>query len=106
MHGQDFRNAHDEREQSKIFLPVERHLAHHERNGGQRGRSGETNGVAVGRALGDGIDSGEPAGAGTGLDHDLLTEFRAEPGGQGAAEQIGSPAGGERQDELDRLVRK
>src|SRR5262249_11206516 len=49
---------------------------------------------------------GQAAGAGAHLDHDLLPELGAQRIGQGAAEQIGRAAGGERHDQPDRPVRK
>jgi len=48
----------------------------------------------------------QAAGAGADFDHDLLAELAAEPIRQGAAEQIGGAAGGERHDQPDRPVRK
>src|SRR5262249_13094808 len=98
--------AHGEREKRKIRAPVERHLARHERDGRQRRCAGETDGVAVGRAFSERVDPRQAAGAGADLDHDLLAELGAQRIGQGAAEQIGRAAGGERHDQPDRPVRQ
>jgi hypothetical protein len=95
----------DQCEQGKILLPVERHLAHHERNGGQRRSAVDADRVSVGRTLGEGIDPRQAAGAGAVLDDDLLAERGAKSVSQRAREQIGGTAGGERHDQLDGLHR-
>jgi hypothetical protein len=101
----DFRHARDQCEQGEILLPVERHLAHHERNGGQRRCAVDANRVAVGRTLGEGIDPGQAAGACAVLDDDLLAQFGAKSVSQRAREQIGGTAGRERHDQLDGFCR-
>src|SRR5262249_26780397 len=93
-------------EQRKVLAPVERHLAYHEGDSRQRGRAGETDGVAVGRAFGERIDPGQAAGAGADLDHHLLADLGAEPTRQGAAKQIGGAASSERHDQPDRPIGK
>ena len=94
MNDHDLRHARDQREQGKILLPVERHLAHHERNGGQRRSAVDANRVAVGRTLGEGVDPGQAAGAGAVLDDDLLAEFGAKSvPNERANRSAGPPAG-------------
>ena len=104
VNGQHLGDAHHQREQGEVLLPVERHLAGHERHDGERGRPVDADRVAVGRALGDRVDPGHAAGAGAVLDHDLLAELGAHAVAQVTPEQIGGTAGRERHDELDRPV--
>jgi len=86
MDDQNLRHAHDKRDKRQVLLPVEGHLARHERNGGERRSASETNGVAVGRALGGHVDACEPPGTRACLDHDLLAEFGAKSVGERASE--------------------
>ena len=102
MHRQHFRHPRHQREQGEVLLPVERHLAHHERHDGERARAGEPDGVSVGRAARDHVDPGHPAHAGPVLHHDLLAEAFGELDAEDAREQVGRPAGGKRHDQPDR----
>ena len=106
MNNQHFGNAHHQREQCQVLLPIERHLRHHEGDGGERGGPGQANGGTVGRTLGGGIDAGQSAGAGARLDHDLLVKLGGERGRERAGEQIGRAARGKRHDQPDRPVGK
>src|SRR5215813_7921799 len=67
-HAVDAADANDGRE---VALHVVGHVGH-ERRGGERAGTSHTNGVAVWRRLGDGVDADHAAGAGPVLDHDRL----------------------------------
>jgi hypothetical protein len=67
--------------------------------------AGEQHRVAVGRRLRDDIAGDGGIGAGTILDDKILTEIRAELGGDSARQHVGTAAGCETHDDMHRPIR-
>jgi hypothetical protein len=74
------------------------------RIGDQRRRTRKKERVAVGRRAGRELRADHIAAARAILEHDRLADPRRKRIGDGAADQIGTAAGGLRADELDRAV--
>ena len=72
----------------------------------QRSGRADAERVAVGRGLGELLQAERAAGAGLVLDHDLATETRAELVADDARGAVRGRAGRERNDDLDRLLRR
>ena len=105
VHHQHVRNAGDERDRHEVLDRVVRHLRIERRIDRLRADRSHQQRVAVGRRLGDEVGAEVAAGAGLVLDDEGLAERLAELRREGAREDVGRPAGRERHDDADRLVR-
>ena len=87
-----------------ILLRVIGHLLAHGEIGAEGARSAEPDGVAVGRRFRDRIDPDHGARTGLVLDHDRLLEDFGQLLPDQARENVVAAAGGEADDDPDRLV--
>src|SRR5438309_5597153 len=102
MYGQHVRHAAQQRYRREVARRVVRKLCVHPRVHRVRADD-QTDGVAVGRRLGDRIGADDAARAGLVLDEYRLADGLGHLGGDDAREHIGCPAGWERRNDADRL---
>jgi hypothetical protein len=103
MRHQQVRQLVEQADRREVLHRIERQVAIQRRPHAMRADGAEKQRVPVGRRLGRGLGANAPAGAGTVIDQHLLAEALADELADAACQHIGRAAGGEGDDQPQRL---
>jgi hypothetical protein len=99
---ENMRQPGDDHDRGELGLRIVGHVAEHEFVQSERGRARHQDGISVGQRLGGGHRADIAGGAGTVVDHELLTELVGEVLRHAAPQQVHRAARRERDDQRDR----